>query len=432
MNARLILTLIIVCSLLSSASTVAFSQSASAQDADSYVLEQGDRCQPIEPIESGETVESFYDYRNHETHPPEVERLYSSYGTTHLQEDDTSILFLHEGPDGLSLVMVNDHLGGDTRGGLASLNVTGVPSATEWVVQDDLYTGESNMAEWHRGDGWIAADWIWSDGRTDGGAIRGGLDDEFAITVHPGFNENATFADPDEDFYDPNFHDGGGISDWEYLSGDSDSPDRTDLDLEEPVTLRTGTCDDPFVTTSPTETGSEARILNADPDNAVSIRPQTESNGVRFERLDVTGIDGDATLVFDTQRPDGIESSPDGGDALSHLSVTSESRATDVSGTATFTVDAATLNDYGLEPDAVALYERSDDGWTEAPTTLQDESDETYRFTADVTSLSAVSVAERSESGYSAAVFGIGAMVALASVLGIGWLWSSVRGRGHR
>ncbi len=245
---------------------------------DGYVVEQAGDCHQIEALSSSGTVEAFYDYRNHETHSEGVDRMYSSYGTEHLQEDNTSVLFLHQGTDGLSLVMIHDQVDGDTTGGVATFEISGVPAETEWVVQDDLYEGETNMVEWYDEDGWIGADWIWSEARTDGGAIQGGLNDEFAMTIHPAFNEDAALYD-DEDIYDPDFHENGTIDDWEALSGDVDDPDSIDLSLEEPVTIRTGTCDDPSVSYDQPSDGDgdelTATIEGADASDEVALQPLT-------------------------------------------------------------------------------------------------------------------------------------------------------------
>lgn len=212
-----------------------------ASTTDSYVIEQGSFCQPIEPLSSDETIESFYEYRSHETHPEGVERFYSSYGTSQLQRDDTSTLFLYEGPDGLSLGMVHDRLGGESKGALVTLEFTGLPKESEWVVKDDNYTGETRMDEFDRSDGRASASWAYQEGRTDGGAIRGGLDGEFAVTVHPRFNEDSEFADADLPV--SGLPESDGIEEWAVASGSAENPERTSLpSLDEPVTIRTGTC----------------------------------------------------------------------------------------------------------------------------------------------------------------------------------------------
>ncbi|WP_049923560.1 hypothetical protein [Halopiger djelfimassiliensis] len=391
---------------------------------DSYVIEQGEFCQPIEPLSTGETVASFYDYRNHETHPEDVDRLYSSYGTSHLQEDDTSVLFLHEGTDGTSLVMVHDQVDGDTNGGMATFDIVGLPHEAEWVVEDDNYTGETNMAEFDSGDGWASASWIWSDERTDGGAIRGGFNDAFAVTVHPAFNEDAEFHN-DDDLHDPDFHGGGEIEDWEVLSGDADNPDRTELpSLDDPVTIRSGTCDGPTVTHDRIEDGIAVTVDGADPDDHAVLQPPTgSSEGVAFDGIVLTGLEGEASITFENRRPDGLPASPDGVDALSQLAVTGAPSLEDGSATVSFSVDGDRLDEHGLEPDEIALYERdrNGDGWSEAETTVRDTADGTYRFEATVSSVDGLAVApqqpDTDERTYPAPGFGVGGVVGAALLL---------------
>lgn len=394
------------------------------QATDTYVVEQGESCQRIEPLESGGTVESFYDYRNHETHPEDVDRMYSSYGTTHLQEDDTSLLFLHEGTDGLSLVMLHDQVDGNSSGGVATFDISGVPHETEWAVQDDNYTGETNMAEWYRDDGSIGASWIWAEDRTDGGAINGGLNDEFIMTIQPGFNEDAEFYDND-DLYDPDFAEDGEIDDWEVLSGDADDPDRASIpSLDEPVTIRTGTCDGPSVTYDRTDgdaDGLTAEIDGASEDDRAFLQPTTgASDGVQFDGIGVTGLENNSTVTFENQQPDGLPESPDGVRSIGHLSVTGEPALDDVSATVTFSVAADLLDEHDLEPDELALYERDDGDWNESTTELQDATGNSYEFAASVSALEGFAVAPEQptpEESDESSMPGFGAAAALGAVL---------------
>ncbi|MDQ2052597.1 PGF-CTERM sorting domain-containing protein [Natronolimnohabitans sp. A-GB9] len=367
----------------------------STQSADSYVVEQGDVCQEIEPLSTSETVESFYDYRNHDTEP---EGLYSSYGTTHLQEDETSILFLHEGTDGMSLVMVHDQLEGDSDGGYVTFDIVGLPGESEWVVENDNYSAETNIDEFHRGDGWAEASWIWRGARTGGGAIQGGLNDEFGVTIQPAFNEDARITHENHDHPDSDFYDEGELEDWEVLSGDADDPDRTTLpSLEEPVTIRTGTCGDPSVTYDRTDDGITASIDGAAADDQIALQPPSgTADNATFEAVEVTGVDGSGTIAFENQQPADLPASPPGVESLSYLTMTSD-EIEDGSATVTVSVDAALLEEHGLEPEDVALYGADGDEWIEGETTVSDESGATYQFTGEVASLEAVTVAEQQE-----------------------------------
>lgn len=200
---------------------------------DEYVVVQDGECTPIEPLGSGErTVEEFYDYRTPETEPSAYS--YSSHGTVYLQEDDTSTLFLFDGSDGLSLVVVHDQYDGDSAGGSATMEFEDLPEEGEWVVEDDDYSedlegGSDDVFDHAETTSRIS--WTWSENRSDGAAFNGGLDDEFAITIDPAFNEEAEL-----DVYD------GRITDWHVVSNADDGRERTPLALDEPIVVSSGGC----------------------------------------------------------------------------------------------------------------------------------------------------------------------------------------------
>ncbi|MCL9814032.1 CARDB domain-containing protein [Natranaeroarchaeum aerophilus] len=208
-------------------------------DDDTYVVTQGDEEFEISPVGDGtQTAEEFYDYRTPETHDyPDY--LYSSYGTTEFQEDDTSILMLHEGSDGLSLVLVHDRVDGDTRGGSLTMQIDGLPQEGEWVVEDDAYSEGhfgGPLDTFDHDDTSSRITWIWTEGRTDGGAFTGGLDDgDWEITIDPYFNEEADYRYEDPEGYD------GQLDDWKLISGAGNSHTGTSLpSLDEPITITPG------------------------------------------------------------------------------------------------------------------------------------------------------------------------------------------------
>lgn len=187
---------------------------AAATTAGSYLVEQNGDAFCVDALSTGETVEEFYDYR-----PPH------SHTTTDIERSQVSNLFLFEGPNGTSLVALhdepNDQHGTDTGGGAVTFDITGLPTASgSWVVQDDGEIGSTDTSP----------DWAWATRHTDGGAWRGGLDSSFTITIDPAFNSAAqrTPLNP------------GTIEEWHLLSGDANTPDRTLLDLNEPVTISSG------------------------------------------------------------------------------------------------------------------------------------------------------------------------------------------------
>ncbi|WP_247731045.1 PGF-CTERM sorting domain-containing protein [Halovivax limisalsi] len=239
-------------------------------DTDRYVAVQGDRCVQIDPLGDGHrTVEEYYDYRNPGTDPSSY--TYSSHGTTHLQEDDTSLLFLHEGSDGLSLVFVHDRYEGDTEGGAATLLFKNLPEDGEWVVEDDNYDGSEST--WDHAETSSRITSVWAEGRTDGGAFNG-LEGPFAVEITPYFNDLADYRDGP-----------GQITDWQLLSGEDHDPNRTSLNMNEPVTIRTGSC---------VETTSVSANQTATVGEPVDVEATITNNGAREETVTVPiAVDGE-------------------------------------------------------------------------------------------------------------------------------------------
>ncbi|QSG05417.1 hypothetical protein [Halapricum desulfuricans] len=197
-----------------------------------FVLEQGEECLPIAPLRGDETAEDLYDRRTAQTD-------YSSAGTTDLQRDDTSILFLYRDPQGEHYLVVvhdrydTDRSGSQRGGGSATFEFSG-PDSGQWVVTDDLYSGSANYDRWALDQDPQRIDWTWDDFRTDGG-VYGPLGDSFEVTIDPAFNEDAALFDQ---------HYEGRITDWQVLSGGRSDPDRTSMSMDEPIRIRAGRCED--------------------------------------------------------------------------------------------------------------------------------------------------------------------------------------------
>ncbi len=204
-----------------------------------YRVKQGDYEVEIEPLSGDVPVEELYDYRlpseyegrgaKHTSEGP----YYRSLGTERFQRNGTSVMFLYDGPDGLSFVVVHDKNDGE-GGGSVTWEVTDVPKDADWLVMDDYYEyadsgerAETNYDNWETDGSDHSIDWTWDSGRTDGGVL-GRFGGDFSFTVHPAFNENAVLYG---EHYD------GKVEDWEVLSGDFDSPERISLDLDAAVTL---------------------------------------------------------------------------------------------------------------------------------------------------------------------------------------------------
>lgn len=237
----------------------------------SVVMEQGDRCVELTPLEGDVPVEELYDFTypmdQFEGSPGSQGSTYSSVGTTDLQRDRTSILFLYDGPQGLSLVIVHGHLDGNRdAGGTVTFAFSGLPEGATWVVRDDYYvkdgeTAASNYDNWDIDGNPHVVDWAYRGGRTDGGVIRG-LGADFEITIEPRFNDSAALSAD---------HDYGPIETWEMVAGDRSAPDRFPLRRDLPVTIRTGTCGE---STDGEGTTNDGESTNADKERGKHERKQ--------------------------------------------------------------------------------------------------------------------------------------------------------------
>ena len=269
------------------------------------VVEQGDRCIEITPFVGGEPVEELYEYTYPERFdgpPGSTGDSFSSEGTTDLQRDRTSILFLYDGPEGRSLVLVHGRLDGEEdAGGLVSFSITGLPSDGRWVVRDDYYLtadGEqaaSNFDRWDVEENPHRIDWVYRAGRTDGGAFRD-LGSDFEVRIEPGFNDDARLA---------NEHDFGPIEYWEVLSGDRQDPDRFPLELDHPVTVRRGRCDSDVVDVdSPTETETPEEAETPDetetPEESPSVTVDEDTD-------DSISAAGDVVVAADVEVDGNVE-----------------------------------------------------------------------------------------------------------------------------
>lgn len=160
-----------------------------------FTVEQGDTTYPISSLSNGETIETFYDYYDVEAHT-----------SADIEQSNVSTLFLWEGPKGTSLVVVHDRRD-DNTGGEVTFTFTGLPEEGSWVIQDD--SADDSYDD--------TINWWWVPAHTDGGAFRGGLDDDFEVTIDPDFKE--------------------GITDWQLVYGNLDDPTRKSLDMNQSITI---------------------------------------------------------------------------------------------------------------------------------------------------------------------------------------------------
>ncbi|NHN49470.1 PKD domain-containing protein [Halostella sp. JP-L12] len=211
---------------------------AAPGDPATFAVTQNGQCFEVSSFGDGtQSVENFYDYR------PTSSGAYSSHGTTEFQENDTTQMFLYNGSEGVSLVVVHDKLNGDDSGGNVTFNVSGVPSGSEWAVRDDYYENndgeqaDTNYDNFSIDGDTAHADWFWVDDRTDGGALRAPQGAEFSMTVTPAFNEDAHHDHPDGRY------NGGQITTWNVRSPDGTAGGgATELDMSQPVSIETGGC----------------------------------------------------------------------------------------------------------------------------------------------------------------------------------------------
>lgn len=295
-----VITALVVIALITAGATVG-TGSVAAQSAqsggDEYAVVQDGECFTIEAFGNGsQSVEEFYDYRTPETEPSSY--LYGSFGTQELQEDDTSNLFLYNGSEGTSLVVVHDQVEGNSSGAAVTMQFDGLPEDGEWAVEDDNYSehlGDGPFDEFERDGTSSRATWVYTDNRSDGGAFRG-LEGDTNVTIDPAFNDDADFR-----LYE------GQITEWRALSPTDDGYEETSLDMDEPVEIRSGSCTSVTATDLETDEsvsagddlGIEATVENDGAMNGTFEVPITVDGEVVDER-EVTLEPGETTTVSTT------------------------------------------------------------------------------------------------------------------------------------
>lgn len=131
---------------------------AAGETTSRFVVEQDGTKIPISPLSHGDTsVADFYDYGG-DGHAHSVT-------DTGIERSDTSLLFLYEDADGISLGIIHDapH---DSGGGEAAFDISGLPDAGTWTLEDDPSHAPDNF-------GRTRATWRWGSKNTDGGVFSG-------------------------------------------------------------------------------------------------------------------------------------------------------------------------------------------------------------------------------------------------------------------
>jgi PGF-CTERM protein len=266
--------------LLVVASAVPLSPSGGTAEAaqHTFVVEQGNRCFEVSPLSGSQDAASFYDYRNIENTDGDERYTYSSYMPRHLPREDISRLFLYDGPNGVSLIVVHNTLGGDRGdGSAATFRFGGLPGGGDWIVMDDDYADQDDRFSRNR------ISWSWYGDRTDGAVFRGLDRGGTEVTVSPAFDERAAL-------YDSPVNRNGNVRAWQFLTGSVSDPSAVALDMTAPITIRTGYC-------GPDETPPDA-VLSGE--NGVAGFPvsfdasgSADNRGIAEYRWDFDG-DGEA------------------------------------------------------------------------------------------------------------------------------------------
>jgi PGF-CTERM protein len=227
------LALLVLLAPIVGAIPLASAAPASAPGTQQYAVVQGGECTTVGALGDGSTsVNDHYDYRSPYNSEPN-DYSYSSMGTTGIQENQESKLYVYDGADGHSLVMVHDAWeapGGST----VTFDLSGLPSDGQWAVQDDNYPLKDD--DWNVQDGQSSINWYWSDGRTDGGAFLG-LNDmgDGGVTIDPGFNQAADGWD----YWNSETPSNQEMTGWTFQSSDGNN---VALDMSASVTIYQGSC----------------------------------------------------------------------------------------------------------------------------------------------------------------------------------------------
>ena len=228
------LALLVLLAPVVGAVPLASAAAASAPGPQQYAVVQGGECTTVTAIGNGDTpVTDHYDYRNPYNSEPGG-YSYSSMGDT-IQGNQESNLYIYDGADGTSLVMVHDARGDAPGGSTVTFDLSGLPSDGEWVVQDDNYPLKDD--EWSLQNGQATIDWLWGNGRTDGGAFLG-LNDmgDDGVTINPGFNQEADQWSTWNSESPTNQE----MTAWTFRSGDGGSD--VSLGMSSSVTIYQGSC----------------------------------------------------------------------------------------------------------------------------------------------------------------------------------------------
>jgi hypothetical protein len=275
--------------------------SVAAQENTTFIVQQGDTCTEVTPLGDGsQSVEQFYDYT-----VLDDKANYSSLGTTDIQQDQTSQLFVYRGSEGLSLVFLHDEIN-EPYGFVATADISGLPSNGEWVVEDDNYTNRDDTFEYTDTSAHI--EWNSNGGRTDGAVFRGlGSSDYRTITVDIAFNDAVDRYPFEEWSGSPSDNE---IERWIVRSGDGST---TELDMDSPVKISPGSCSGGVSTFTATPDGTDATTTDSG-----ATSGSTTDSPTPTETQTATDSPTPTETQTATDTPTSTETPPagdDGGDA---------------------------------------------------------------------------------------------------------------------
>lgn len=371
-----------------------------------YAVHQGDRCFEVTPLGDGGTaVDSFYAYRNSRTSTwADSYTSYSAYGAQRLQANQVSSVFLYDGVDGVSLVFLHDERGVDAPddapyGGAATFDIRGLPDG-EWAVRDDFYDDGAQADRWRSfgsPGGGYRVDWVWRDGRTDGGAYRGleRLAAGDTVQIAPAFGARAGLWDGDLD----NATDV--MRSWQFVDAEGR---HVELSMSDPIAISRGTCSGVAVE----RRGLMGLRLEVSGDgpvrNATRYLPPTapgDVTGVQLSRVGLRLRDASPpfalNVTLDTSRPAAVP--PVDGVTADLLYVTMDQRDLDDGAvdamTVQFDVSRELYEDRDLQPDGVVALQHRNGTWHELPTTAAYETADAYVFEATAPAAAPLTVATR-------------------------------------
>jgi hypothetical protein len=287
-----------------------------AQENATFIVQQGDTCTEVTPLGDGsQSVEAFYNYEvlNDTAN-------YSSLGTTGIQEDQTSQLFVYRGSEGLSLVFLHDEIN-EPYGFVATADISGLPADGEWAVEDDDYTNRDDTFNYTETGAHI--EWNSNGGRTDGAAFRGLRSSNYrTITADITFNDAVERYPFEEWSGSPSDNE---IERWIVRSGDGST---TELGINTPVKISPGTCSGGVSTFTPTPNGTNATAT----DTAETATAQSTTTS-----QSATETPTSTATATDTPTPTATPTEGENGDATTETDAgglvgTGESTETDSSG----------------------------------------------------------------------------------------------------